>query len=72
MMTHACDRALPNNRHTQQVDLRARERIDLPAALVMYDDNLIDHVFDVVFERLGRCVIELRIHAEAGRARPHA
>ena len=42
-----------------------KETIDLPAILVMHDDDMIDRIFDVVFERLGRCVVELRIRAEA-------
>ena len=44
-----------------------RETLDLPATLVMHDDSVLDDVLDVVFDRLGCCVVELRIHAEDGR-----
>jgi hypothetical protein len=43
---------------------QGRETLDLPATLVMHDDSVLDNVFDVVFDRLGYCVVELRIHAE--------
>jgi hypothetical protein len=48
---------------------QGRETLDLPATLVMHDDSVLDDVFDVVFGRLGCCVVELRIHAEENHYR---
>jgi hypothetical protein len=48
---------------------QGRETLDLPATLVLDDDSMLDDVFNVVFDRLGCCVIELRIHAEDERYR---
>jgi len=64
MMTLERDGTMLNNKLNTRAHARTRETIDLPATLVMHDDSLLDRVLDVVFERLGRCVVELRIHAD--------
>jgi hypothetical protein len=51
-------------------DNRAKETIGLPATLMMYDGDLIDRIFEVVFERLSRFVIELRLRMGLTQGRP--
>jgi len=63
MMTLERDGSMLKNERNDQ----AKETIDLPAILVLYDGDLIDRAFDVIFDRLGHCIIELRIRAETAR-----
>jgi hypothetical protein len=69
MLTLERDGTLLNHGRDTSLRARIKETIDLPAFLVMYDGDLIDRLFDVVFERLDRCVIELRIYDTATSSR---
>ena len=64
MLTLERDGSLLSHERNDRARTPAKETIELPAILVMYDGDLIDRVLDVVFERLGRYVVELRIHAD--------
>jgi hypothetical protein len=64
MMTLERDGVLLNTGLNIRAHSHVRETIDLPATLVMHDDSLLDRVFDIVYERLSSCVVELRIQPE--------
>jgi hypothetical protein len=72
MLTLERDGSLLSDGRNDRARTPAKETIELPAILVLSDGDLIDRVLDVVFERLGRCVVVLRIHADLACGRPAA